>query len=87
MIVTSDAVREKFLEETELTLTKAVDICRSKEATAQYLTSMSSVSAKEPDPIPEEAAYGVSKAGTSQVQQVKPCSYCGRKHRRGTCPA
>ena len=42
--VASDAVREKLLGESGLTLEKAVDMWRSMEATKQYLTCMAAPS-------------------------------------------
>ena len=44
MNIVSDTVREKLLGESGLTLEKAVNMCRSMEATTQYLTCMAALS-------------------------------------------
>lgn len=43
MNISSDTIREKLLHESGLTLERAVDMCRSMEATSSYLTSMSAL--------------------------------------------
>ena len=79
-IITSDTTREKLLTEADRSLERAVDVCRSMEATTTYLTSMSATSplTKKTDSLTAHA-----------VKSKRPfkCEYCGQVHLPKSCPA
>lgn len=75
-------VRARLLREPDLTLTKAVDICRANEATQSHLKALT-----------EESDIAVNKVAKAKLQR-KPkasdwtdCGKCGNKHEYGKCPA
>ena len=85
MGVRSDAVRKALLQEKELTLEKAADICRCTEATSQYMTKMAPSSTQ---PETEEAVAEMSaKAERPKPAELMNCKFCAEKHRRGRCSA
>ena len=92
MNISSDTVREKLLAESGLTVEKAVDMCRSMEATTQYLTSMSTAgtSPKECDSEGASAHAVQEKKSRQQGRQQDRqtlCYYCATRHKPRACPA
>ena len=89
--VKEPALRKKLLQERQLTLEKAIDICKSRETTAQHLknlptaTDLNEIHAlkhrndRKPR-LPEDPR---------DSKGAKKCKYCGGKHvlKRGKCPA
>ena len=80
MSITSDATREKLLHEADLDHERAVEICRSREATTTFLTSTSAAA-----PPTKDAESLTAHA----VRTKKPfkCQYCGQSHLPRACPA
>ena len=94
--VRDNGVRRKLLQESELTLSKCVDICRANEATTAQLKDMAA------SQTPEQEANAVNrKEGSKKPKSPKEngkgskdqlsaeCKYCGTKHerKRDKCPA
>ena len=76
--IQSNYLRERLLREPELSLTKAIDICRASEVSktqAQYLNESSKVL--------EEKVDFVQKQNKSR----QTCYNCGTVHRKNQCPA
>ena len=80
--ITADNVREKLLAESDLTLTKAVDMCRSMEATTRYIASMTSTATALKECVTDAAAVHMVKA-----MKQRPCHYCATNHKPKNCPA
>ncbi len=87
-----NSVRKKLLQERNLTLTKAVDICRSSETTSKQLRNMTSLNEKPAD-HEIKAIRGQSqknrRVGPSRPRERRRCKYCGEIHEfdKNSCPA
>ena len=94
--VRDKGIRRKLLQESGLTLSKCVDICRANEATAAQLKDMAprqtdeeeanAVNQKEDwkkPKVPKDNRKGLKN------QLIPECKFCGRKHerKRDKCPA
>ena len=94
--VRENGIRRKLLQESGLTLSKCVDICRANEATAAQLKDMA------PTQITEQEANAVNQKESSKKPKTPKengkdpkdqlsveCKYCGNKHerKRDKCPA
>ena len=80
--ITADNVREKLLAESDLTLTKAVDMCRSMEATTRYIASMTSTATALKECVTDAAAVHMVKA-----MKQRPCHYCATNHKPKKLPS
>ena len=81
MNISSDTVREKLLAESGLTVEKAVDMCRSMEATTQYLASMSTAGTSTKECDSEGAsAHAVQEKKSRQQDRQTLCYYCTVRH-------
>ena len=88
--IRSKEVRGRLLRDTNLTLKKAVDVCRSDEATSQQLQSIAGST-----PNTEEVHYNRKKKkkpwlkNPTQQRQNKLCRYCRneRHNQIEKCPA
>lgn len=75
-------VRARLLREPDLTLNKAVDICRANEATQSHMKVLN-----------EEGDLAINKLAKAKLQRKakanenKDCGKCGNKHEFGKCPA
>jgi hypothetical protein len=100
MNISSDTIREKLLHESGLTLERAVDMCRSMEATSSYLKSMSAMAipTKECETVAAETekvfAIPTMECDTITAHTMKAtakprkqCQYCGQVHKPRSCPA
>ncbi|KAJ8017554.1 hypothetical protein HOLleu_44951 [Holothuria leucospilota] len=95
--IPNNALRERLLREEDLTLSKAVQMCRAAETTRSQVKELQSDdvvlvhavhAAQQQKHSRTEQSKGQSEV-TSQ-QQNKPkynCGRCGRKHGPGECPA
>ena len=85
--ITDDRTRSRLLREPDLTLQKALDICRANEATAtqmKLLTSGGGASA-EASGIADIDLHTVER---SKAQTNKQCGRCGSRHTwQQSCPA
>ena len=92
--IQNDRVREKLLSKTDLTLTKAIQLLKSSEATQLQAQDMATpeTNAVQTVRTPQHKFRSEQKpplqAGNSRRPQ-KPCRYCGKKHefRKNACPA
>ena len=94
--VRDKGIRRKLLQESGLTLSKCVDICRANEATTAQLKDMTpgqtieqeanAVNQKEDGKKPK-APKDSGKGSKNQLSA--DCKFCGRKHerKRDKCPA
>jgi len=73
------SVQERLLREPDLTLQKAMDMCRSSEATKERLKQIQ----------PASAAVAAFRKRPTQGKQTEQqsCRNCGKNHQRGQCPA
>ena len=92
--IQNDRIREKLLSKNDLTLTKAIQLLKSSEATQLQARDMAmpetnTIKAitthsrkQQQDRVPKQDTWGGSKP-------QKPCRYCGRKHefKKAACPA
>ena len=83
----SDRVKEHLLREHDLTLDKAINICRSTEESKKQLKTMSEekadpmVHAVKPAPANSEEKSSIPHG------KIDRCRNCGLKHGRDSCPA
>ena len=92
--VQENAVRRKLLQESGLTLSKCVDICRAAEATSAQLKEMApSQQSSEVDLVakaePKKPNWRKEKKKSPKDQLVEECKFCGHQHERNRakCPA
>ena len=87
--ITSDSTRSRLLQKADLTLEKAIDLCRSSETTAaqmKTLTAGPEASAK-PDAA-DVNTVGVSGQKVTGDKRKYQCGRCGTGHtRQQSCPA
>ncbi|KAG1708520.1 hypothetical protein GQR58_002969 [Nymphon striatum] len=79
MGVNNASVQKHLLSEEDLTLNRAIQLCRAKEATVHYLEDMR--------PNTSEASAAVTRTPEIQRQALKNCKFCGLSHVYGNCPA
>ena len=72
--ITSDQVRARLLRESDLTLTKAVDICRAAEATTAQAQMLN-----QGEPQPQ-----VSRIGSSPQSPTREVAWCSKSEIWGT---
>ena len=79
-----DKIRSRLLREPDLTLQKAVDICRANETTTSQMKFFAN---DQPNTLP--VIYGIHSQPTPSKQIQKPyCDHCGNWHtRQQVCPA
>eukprot|EP00731_Ephydatia_muelleri_P001018 Em0001g1018a len=83
----SDRVKERLLREHDLTLDKAINICRSTEESKKQLESMSEEKADpkvhtvKPAPADSEERSSIPRG------KIDRCRNCGLQHGRDSCPA
>lgn len=93
--VIMDTVRSRLLRETDLTLQKAVDICRAAEASSQQLkvlqTASAGASGSNIDFVRKKSDKNKPMKNTENrpaaSQQKQKCGKCGYKHEPRKCPA
>ena len=93
--VIMDTVRSRLLRETDLTLQKAVDICRAAEASSQQLkvlqTALAGASGSNIDFVRKKSDKNKLMKNTENrpaaSQQKQKCGKCGYKHEPRKCPA
>ena len=80
--VRSDRLRERMLRETDLTLSKAEEICKAAEASEIHLKLM-----KDSDQIVSTVRKQKRLVKAEPAQSVENCFYCGNSHQIRKCPA
>lgn len=92
--INSDTVRGRLLRESELTLQKAIDICRAAETSSSQLHVLSMNGHESTVNFVRKG--GSAKANTGKTDYFKSskrkpattnCGKCGRKHEARNCPA
>ena len=93
--VIKDSVRSRLLRETELTLQKAIDVCRAAETSSQQMKAIQSTSSgatgSNVDVVKRKSVKSKSlkstdnKSAGSTIKQK--CGKCGYKHEPRKCPA
>ena len=77
--IVDNSLRARLLREKDLTLDKAILMCRSNEITSLHLQKMT---------VTEEVHFNSSKKKDKGKKFVKRiCSYCLESHERRKCPA
>ena len=90
--VNSKKVQERLLREAELSLEKAIQICRAAENVKMQAKEIKGASNEA---SVEAVSKGYSRESLSKQrnvegkhrQKVKNCKYCGGEHEYGKCPA
>ncbi|KAK3087333.1 hypothetical protein FSP39_004790 [Pinctada imbricata] len=93
--VRNDSVKRRLLRESDLTLTKAIDICRASETSDNQMKSLSEAKPEMVDAVRKKGGLKNKDKKTPKFSQTpKPrystCSSCGRKHDQtleSNCPA
>jgi hypothetical protein len=95
--VSDDRIKERLLREKDLTLDKAVDICRAAEISRLHVQTMSSSSTASVQAITrnskqdKQSRYKQSTyrgpAGAKIGRNLHECKFCGTKHLPKRCPA
>ena len=93
--VIKDSVRSRLLRETELTLQKAIDICRAAETSTQQMkviqSSSSGATGGNVDIVKKKIVKSKSQKNTDNKSAGTPikqkCGKCGYKHEPRKCPA
>jgi len=96
------AIKERLLRDPDLTLQKALDICRAAEASRQQVRAMTAATdthaqtevniVKHFRPRTPHATKATGKrhsnsGNSDNASVVSSCRYCGDSHARGKCPA
>lgn len=91
--IASDKVKERLLREQELTLGKAIHICKAEEESKKQMQYLHA-SEDSPNPVTTVHAmrHSKSKPVEASLTQTKadsqhPCHYCGWIHPKEKCPA
>ena len=85
--VYSEEVKEKLLQEANLTLDKSVEIIKVVEGSKRHIKSMANGTESSIDAVRKSAHKGVKQKVTKQASNSKQCGRCGEKHEKGQCPA
>ena len=93
--VLKDSVRSRLLRETELTLQKAIDICRAAETSTQQMKVIQSTSSGATGSNMDVVKKKILKCKSLKNTDNKPagstikqkCGKCGYKHEPRKCPA
>ena len=96
-------VRERLLRETDLSLDKAVSICRASEATKKQVEEMATTpiidnvdsinnfqrreSRDSRNPASQRPRQDRFAEMSRNNDQSRTCKYCGNAHQKGRCPA
>ena len=83
----SDRVKERLLREHDLTLDKAINICRSTEESKKQLESMSEEKADPKVHAVKPAPAGSEEKSSTPHGKIDRCRNCGLQHGRDSCPA
>ena len=81
------ALRKKLLQVRKPTLKKAIDICKSRETTAQHLKDLAGATDPNTNEI-HAAKHRSEKKSRRDSKRVKRCKYCSGTHKlkRRKCP-
>ena len=79
--ICDDRTRSRLLKEADLTLEKAVDMCRADEITASQIKTLAQPAQPE---LGLQLLKNNSKFTTRRKQE---CGWCGETHPQGQCPA
>ena len=93
--VIKDSVRSRLLRETELTLQKAIDVCRAAETSSQQMKVIQSTSSGANGSNVDFVKKNIVKSKSVTNSDNKPagstikqkCGKCGYKHEPRKCPA
>ena len=93
--VIKDSVRSRLLRETELTLQKAIDVCRAAETSSQQMKVIQSTSSEANGSNVDFVKKNIVKSKSVKNTDNKPagstikqkCGKCGCKHEPRKCPA
>ena len=83
--ICDEKVRERLLRVTDLTLQKALDICKAAEQTSQQLKMMSSAPEEEVGVV-RQTPQNQRKTRDSTSHRLE-CRFCGYHHATRQCPA
>lgn len=86
--INSDTIREELLYTTDLTLQKAINICRHKESAALIGSQLNHHSTTSVQAVKHNTTNTKStNSTTKKIIQIQNCKYCGGSHLSGACPA
>ena len=93
--IKNQGLKERLLRETDLTLTKAVDICRAAEASREQVKPQSDKTPANVDAVRKDDQRDQRQIKPRDPQRERPtrrqhnktCGNCGKSHERKRCPA
>lgn len=84
--VRDEKLRERLLRVNDLTLTKAVDICKASEQTSQQLKLITSGAEESVGAVKTEPPQNTRRPRDPPIQRSE-CRFCGYQHGNRQCPA
>ena len=85
--INNDTVRARLLRETDLTLTKAVDICRASEVTQNHMKALHEETDVAVNKIKVTKTNKASSKHYETDREKGECKRCGYNHEPKKCPA
>ncbi|XP_033731751.1 uncharacterized protein K02A2.6-like [Pecten maximus] len=90
--VRDNTTRKKLLQESQLTLTKCIDLCRANEKTSMQLKDIAQEDihyVKKQNERKPPANFRKGPDATPKHKELPECKYCDRRHvlKRELCPA
>jgi len=88
VVISDPKLRERLLRETDLSLEKAIKLCRITEQYKEQPKVFDSPTAQASsiDTV-RKARVPVETEKTDDVKRIVKCKFCGSSHNRGSCPA
>ncbi|XP_044171849.1 uncharacterized protein LOC122956251 [Acropora millepora] len=89
--INNRTIRERLLRESDLTLEKALDICRASEHSKQQMKTISGTHNPNIDALKRRTGRNFANVTESPQVQANnrrtPCGNCGTYHKPRSCPA
>ena len=87
--LTDDTTRRKLLQIRDLTLDKAIDVCKASEAAAKQLRVITNAEQIQPLHTSKRAPSGRTTGTVGEQRREIKCKFCDRVHepRKDACPA
>ena len=88
--ISDSSMRARLLRESDLTLNRAIDMCRASEQATCQLRELDHDSEVVQYTKQNKSNHKNNKAQNdkkSRRSNITSCQYCGRSHKNGQCPA
>ena len=80
-------ILERLLRETDLSLDKAISICREVKVQTKEMQSNKTDIASNVDLVKHKSKKRLKPADRKPAKMIKNCKYCGGSHLQAKCPA